>query len=329
MYMRLILTTLAFVAIPTIAAAQDRCSANFLSGNAKYVIDAASGNPMVMLPYAATGYAGNGYTNYTVDLGGGTYGGGYGKPVDPPVIPPPPPPPPPVEPGFTDDLALAPNDIGATRLIFPGDGTGQLTGPNTNFTFTGIDPTGLFVDGDLIARGGSGLIARSPTTAVPDASGAVLRVGSGFNPTGTRAVRATFANGAILDTTVLRPGQPEPPMPPTPPSGFSGDLMLEPNAVNATRLSFPGDGTAILIGTGTSVIFAGVDASGLAQDAPVIARSGSGTVNGLAALAVPLFDDNGPVVLTLSAGFNPTGTQAVNARFSTGAELQTNVIRQN
>ena len=316
MFSRLIFATFALGILPTMAHA-DVCAANFLGGHAKHVIDAETGIPILTLPYAEPGYGGNGY-DFTVDLGGGSYG--YGKPVAPP---PPPPPLPPVEPGFSADLALAPNSIGATRLVLPGDGTGRLTGPTTDFTFTDVDASALAFDGDLVARGGSGLIGGLQTTAVPDTSGAVLRVGSGFNPTGTRSVRATFANGSVLDTTVARPGQP------MPPDGFSGDLMLEPNALNAGRLVFPGDGTAILTGIGTSVIFAGVDASGLARDAPVIARSGSGTVNGMAALAEPLFDDNGPVVLTLSAGFNSTGTQAVNARFSTGAELQANVIRQN
>ena len=318
MFTRLFFATLAFVALPAIAVADESCVDNFLSGNAKYVLDAASGDPIVMLPYAATG---TGYTSYSVDLGGGSYGGGYGKPVDPPL--PPMPPQPPVEPGFMDDLALAPNAAGATRLVFPGDGTGRLTGPNTDFTFTGVDPTGLFVDGDLIARGGFGTINGQQTEAVIDSNGVALSVGSGFNVTRTRGVNARFANGVVLDTRVLQPDQP------TPPGGFSGNLMLEPNEVNATRLVFPGDGTGILTGIGTSVIFAGVDASGLARDAPVIARSGSGTVNGRAALAVSLFEDNGPVALTLSAGFNPTGTQTVTARFTTGAELQADVVRPN
>lgn len=326
MLKRLILATVVFVAVPTVTHADETCAANFLGGTAKYVIDAATGSPMEYLPYAAPGYAGGG-ADYAIDLGGG----GFYKP---PVTPPPPPveppqplpvpfPPPPVQPEFMDDLALAPNDAGATRLVFPGNGTGRLTGPNTDFIFTGVDPTGLFVDGDLIARGGSGLVNGQQTTAVPDASGATLRVGSGFNVTRTRGVNATFANGTVLRTVVLI-GDP----PPSPGGGgFSADAMLTPNAIGATRLRFPGDGTAILTGPGTSVIFSGVDASGLARDAPVIARSGSGTVNGRAAVAVPLFDEGGPVVLTLSAGFNPTGTQAVRARFSTGAMLEAEVVR--
>jgi len=310
---------LAFLAIPTVAHADLGCTDNFLSGSAQYVIDAESGAPMVTLPYAAEGYGGVG-PSYDIDLGGG---GTYGQPVYPPLPPEPPLPPvePPVEPGFTDDLALAPNDAGATRLTFPGDGTGRLTGPNTDFTFTGVDPTGLFVDGDLIARGGSGVVNGRRTTAVVDASGIALRLGSGFNVTRTRGVNATFADGTVLNTVVQL-------VPVAPPSGsFAGDLMLQPNALGATRIVFDASGTARLTGPGIDVTFTGVDASALAFDGPVVASGGQGTIGGVMVTAVPIQGGFRNAVLTLGSGFNPTGTRALRAAFSNGAMLETTVLR--
>lgn len=316
MLMRLFLATLTIAAAPTLVKASESCADNFLSGNAQYVIDAESGAPIVMLPYADGVYAGAG-TSYTIDLGGGSGGGSYdyGKPVDPP----PPPPPPPVEPEFMDDLALAPNAAGATRLVFPGNGTGRLTGPSTDFTFFGVDPTGLFVDRDLIARSGSGVINGQRTTAVVDANGVALSLGSGFNVTRTRGVNATFANGVVLDT-IVQIGRP-------PSGGFAADLMLEPNALGATRIVFGGDGTARLTGPGTDFIFTGVDASRLAVDGPLVARGGSGIVNGQATTAAPLIDDVANIVLTLGSGFNPTGTRPLRARFANGAMLEAIVAR--
>ncbi len=307
--LRRILIAAPFLVLPGIAHADLNCADNFLSGTAKGVIDAATGVPIAILPYAGTGYVGNGY-DYAIDLGGGGYA--YGKPVDP--LPPPPPP------GFTDDLALAPNDAGATRLVFPGDGTARLTGPNTDVTFQSVDPTGLFVDGDLVARGGTGIVNGRPTTAVPDAGGVTLRLGSGFNITRTRGVRARFADGTVLDTVVRAGGPP-------PATGFTGDLVLEPNALGATRIVFAGDGTARLTGPGTDVLFTGVDASALAFDGPVVALAGSGTVGGTVATAVPLPGQPRGAVLTLDSGFNPTGARTLRASFSTGAVLQATILR--
>ena len=110
---------------------------------------------------------------------------------------------PPTNPDFIAFYALAPNDLGATSLEITGD-TAVLTGPNTDFTFTGIDPSGLAFDGPLIATGGSGTINGEQTTAVPLSpfGDAVLTIGSGFNPTGTQGVSAAFANGDTLNTTV-------------------------------------------------------------------------------------------------------------------------------
>jgi len=309
MFMRSALAPLALLALPAIAHADQKCADNFLSGNADSVIDAQTGVPINILPYAATGYAGAGYS-YTIDLGGG----GYGTPVDPPVEPP-------VQPGFMDDLALAPNAAGATRLTFPGDGTARLTGPNTDFIFTGVDPTGLFVDGNLIARAGSGIINGEQTMAVVDANGIALTLGSGFNVTRTRGVDASFANGVVLDT-IVQIGTSEPPA-----GGFTSDLRLQPNALGVTRLVFPGDGTARLIGPGTDFTFTGVDPSALAFDGPLVATGGSGTINGEATTAVQLIDDVATIVLTLSAGFNSTGTRNVSAQFANGARLDAIVER--
>lgn len=114
-------------------------------------------------------------------------------------------PPPPVDTGFTASFALEPNEIGATSLEIS-DGKAVLTGPETNFTFTGVDPSALAFDGPLIATGGSGTINGEETTAVAaDGGTAVLTVSSGFNISRTQFVNATFANGAILDTSVIRP----------------------------------------------------------------------------------------------------------------------------
>ncbi len=296
--------------LPTTALADSRCVDNFLSGKADGVIDAETGQPIAILPYATAGYAVAGYS-YTIDLGGG-----YAKPVEPPIEPPAPP----VEPGFMDDLALVPNDAGATRLVFPGDGTGRLTGPQTDFTFTGVDPTGLFVDGDLIARGGSGTINGMRTTAVPDANGITLRLGSGFNTTRTRQVTATFANGVVLSTLVALDGG-------NTGGGFSADLSLSPNSLNVARLTFPGDGTGRLTGPGTDFTFTGVDASAFAFDGPLVARGGAGMLNGRQTSAVQLIDDVAGIVLTLSSGFNPTGTQTVRAQFADGSLLEAMVLR--
>ncbi len=113
------------------------------------------------------------------------------------------PPEPPTDPGFVAFYDLNPNELGATSLNITGE-KAVLIGPGTNFTFTGVDPSGLAVDGPLIATGGSGTINGEETTAVPlsQFGDAVLTIGSGFNPTGTQPVSASFANGATLDTTV-------------------------------------------------------------------------------------------------------------------------------
>lgn len=114
-------------------------------------------------------------------------------------------PPPPVDTGFQASFALEPNDLGATSLEIS-KGKAVLTGPDTNFTFTGVDPSGLAIDGPLIATGGAGTINGEQTTAVPlsEFGPAVLTVGSGFNLTGTQGVSAAFANGATLNTAVAR-----------------------------------------------------------------------------------------------------------------------------
>ena len=113
------------------------------------------------------------------------------------------PPEPPTEPEFVAFYELAPNALGATALEITGD-QGVLIGPGTNFTFTGVDPSRIAADGPIIATGGSGTINGEETTAVPlsQFGDAVLTIGSGFNPTGTQPVSASFANGATLDTTV-------------------------------------------------------------------------------------------------------------------------------
>ncbi len=105
--------------------------------------------------------------------------------------------------GFTASFALAPNALGATSLDISGD-TATLTGPDTDFTFTGVDASGIAADGPIIATGGSGTINGEETTAVALSpfGPAVLTIGSGFNPTGTQDVNAAFANGASLSTTV-------------------------------------------------------------------------------------------------------------------------------
>ncbi len=117
-------------------------------------------------------------------------------------------PPPPVDTGFEASLGLEPNDLGATSLEISG-GNAVLSGPGTDFTFTGVDASGLAADGPIIATGGSGTINGEETTAVALSpfGPAVLTIGSGFNPTGTQGVSALFANGATLDTTVTRPAQ--------------------------------------------------------------------------------------------------------------------------
>jgi|GEM_PF-4096402 len=303
-------------AIP--AHADESCAANFLSGNAESVIDAETGAPIAILPYAATGYAGAGYA-YTIDLGGG--GGVYGKPIDPP---PPPPPPPPVEPDFMDDLALSANDAGATRLTFPGNGTARLTGPNTDFTFQGVDPTGLFGDRDLIARGGSGIVNGEQTTAVLDAGGVGLRLGSGFNVQRTRGVNARFANGVVLDT-IVQLDAPPPPPPGTP--AFVADLMLGANALGATRIVFMDDATARLTGPNIDFLFSGVDPSARAFDGPIIALRGQGLINGADINAVTLPGGFRNAVLELSSGFNSTGTQSLRAAFSDGSMLEAVIQR--
>lgn len=116
------------------------------------------------------------------------------------------------EPPFPDFVvfySLTPNDLGVTSLNITGD-TAVLTGPGTNFTFTGVDPSGIAADGPIIATGGSGTINGEETTAVMVSpfGDAVLTIGSGFNPTGTQAVSAAFANGATLNTTVGATAQP-------------------------------------------------------------------------------------------------------------------------
>lgn len=185
-----------FAAFPLLAQAGETCATNFLSGAAESVIDAQTGEPIALLPYAAVGYGGVG-PDYAVTLGGDAYGK--------PIAPPPPPPQPPTG-GFMSDLTLQSNALGVTRLLFPGDGTARLTGPGTDFTFTGVDASALAFDGNLVARGGFGTLQGVMTTAVPIAgfgSDAVLSVSSGFAP-GPRGVLAQFANGVRLEAFTQR-----------------------------------------------------------------------------------------------------------------------------
>lgn len=113
------------------------------------------------------------------------------------------------EPVASQSFVLSPNSIGAELFVITGD-TARLTGPGTDFTFTGVDTSALAFDGPIIATGGSGIIAGEQTTAInnlddPTAPGDVLLIGSGFNPTGTQEFIALFANGVFLETTVARP----------------------------------------------------------------------------------------------------------------------------
>jgi len=110
---------------------------------------------------------------------------------------------PPAPNDFVVFYELTPNDLGATSLDVNGN-IATLRGPNTEFTFTGVDPSGIAADGPIIATGGSGTINGEETTAVALSpfGDAVLTIGSGFNPTGTQDVSAAFANGATLSATV-------------------------------------------------------------------------------------------------------------------------------
>lgn len=112
------------------------------------------------------------------------------------------------EPEFQATFNFEPNDLDVETLVINGD-TARLTGPDTDFTFTGVDASGLAVDRPIIATGGSGVLNGEDVTAVPldngpFSDGAVLTVGSGFNATGTQGVQAAFSNGEELNTTVAK-----------------------------------------------------------------------------------------------------------------------------
>ncbi len=260
-----------------------------------------------------------------------------------PVAPPPPSPP------AGEGSQLGPNDAGAERIIFGADSI-RIIGPNTDFTFTGLTDNRA-ADGPLTASQGSGIINGEQTTAVAVGpfSDAVLSVGSGFNPTGTVDVDASFANGVTLDTQIVRTSGPAPapnpapvpdPIPapvPTPapipgPGPVQGSsLMLEANSIGAERI-IVGLSSVRLLGPGTDFTFTGIT-DGRPADGPLTATAGSGTINGVETTAVSLgnsnpFDPNASqVVFSLGSGFNATGFISVNAAFANGDRLQTSVKR--
>lgn len=178
-----------------------------VTGIGNKTIDGGQGNDTLELKGQKSNYAimsrGNDTTIYTAPDGSKIVARGvetvsFAGVVDP-VEPPP-------GTGFTASYQLAPNSIGATSLEIS-DGKAVLSGPDTNFTFTGVDPSALAADGPLIATGGSGVINGVETTALPlsEFGPAVLNVSLGFNVTGTQFVSANFSNGAMLDTQVVRP----------------------------------------------------------------------------------------------------------------------------
>lgn len=106
--------------------------------------------------------------------------------------------------GFVVLVSLGSNSIGATSLSIEGD-TAVLSGPGTDFTFTGIDSSAASSGGPVTATGGSGTINGEQTTAValPGAGGSVLLAGAGFSPTsGDQSITAVFANGDTLNADV-------------------------------------------------------------------------------------------------------------------------------
>ncbi len=286
-------------------------------------VDGGAGNDTVTLKGAEADY-----TRSRGFLGSQIYTSGGGDRVvlrnvenvrfSEPVAPPPPPPP------AGEGQALAPNDAGAERLITGPDSI-RIVGPNTDFTFTGLTDNRP-ADGPLTAAQGSGIINGQQTTAVPvdPFSGAVLTIGSGFNPTGTVDVDAAFANGVTLDTQVVRASEP------TPPSQAPG-LALEANSLGVERL-IVGQDSVQLQGPGTDFTFTDLTDNRPA-DGPLTATAGSGTINGVQTTAVSLGSSNpfdpsaGSVVFSLGSGFNVTRTQAVSAAFATGDRLDTAVQR--
>ena len=230
---------------------------------------------------------------------------------------------------------LAPNDAGAERIIVGPDSI-RIIGPSTDFTFTDLRDQRP-VDGPLTALAGSGIINGEQTTAVPLGFGdAVFSLGSGFNPTGTQAVQAAFANGVELNSQIVRPTGPTPIPVPVPPISEPAPLppvggqRLGPNTVGAERI-IVSPGSVRIIGPNTDFTFTGIR-DGRPADGPLTATAGSGIINGVQTTAVPLgssdpFQPDNGAVFSLSSGFNPTGTQTVMAAFATGDRLDTTILQ--
>ena len=198
------------------------CQANLLSGKPSFY-DAETGNTIIYEPLPSVATTGVYPDNVGFDLTPvpatvttpyqpiPSYGGGdpvYQPPTyQPPVTP--------SEPVLAT-VALAGNNLGIERLEITAT-TVRLIGAGTDFTFINTSDRRP-ADGPLSATTGSGTVNGMAV------SGVSFSLGSGFNPTGTQAVSASFSNGARLDTVVLRqpPTQPPVPMPATPSDILNG-----------------------------------------------------------------------------------------------------------
>lgn len=111
------------------------------------------------------------------------------------------------------------------------------------------------------------------------------------------------------------------PTPPKPPIGKG--LPLAPNDAGAESIIIGKDSVRIL---GPDTDFTFTDLTDMRPaDGPLIARAGSGVINGQKTTAVPF--GFGGAVFSLGSGFNPTGTQDVRAAFANGVKLDSEIVR--
>lgn len=241
-----------FAAVSPALADGTECQANLLSGRPSFY-DAQTGNTIVYEPLPSVQTTGVYPDNVGFNLGAvpatattpyqpipsyGGVDGGYVPPTQPTY---PTTPTQPSEP-VLGTLMLTANSLGVERLELTAT-TVRLIGASTDFTFFNTRDQRP-VDGPLTATMGSGVVNGMKV------SGLSFSLGSGFNPTGTQGVSASFSNGARLETVVLRtPAEPPTvPMPATPSDILNGTswALTQVNGqmiAGSATLTFNADGS--------------------------------------------------------------------------------------
>ena len=210
------------------------------------------------------------------------------------------------------------NGRGGNDFLSGGAGNDTIrTGKGKDFVLGGSGDDRVIVQGSAYVDGGKGR-----DTVVLKGAESDYTQQRGFRGT---QVYTTEAGDRVVLRNVEKVRFSEPVAPPPPPPPVGKGQALGPNDAGAERIIIGPDSVRI-VGPNTDFTFTNLT-DRRPVDGPLTAAQGSGIINGVETTAVPIGDSRS-VVLSIGSGFNPTGTQGVNAAFASGVRLDTQILRE-